>query len=330
MLGRFPRALAALLLVSAPLRAQMNTEGVAAIVNGDIITFSDVRRIADDAEKAVVAAGGSRDEIIERIKKVRTDALNAMVDRQLIISEFKTAGYQFPEKMVDDQIHSVIVNNFNGDRTAFIGALQQSGRTMDQYRKEQRDAMIVQFMRSRYVSSQVVISPARVEEYFQKNSAKFVSSGEAKVGMILIKRGLVSEPRMQLDGTVRRIDPARSLADEVIAKLDRGEKFADLARKYSEGPKREEGGDLGWLRKDQMRKELADVVFSLSPGQHSKIIEAPEGYYIIQAYEFKRAGSRELAEVRADVEKMVRIEESQKREKEWIERLRKKGYVKVF
>jgi parvulin-like peptidyl-prolyl isomerase len=327
---RFVVAAGLMFAVLGGLRAQQNTEGVAAIVNGEVITFSDVRRIADEAEKSVVMAGGARDEIIDKIKKVRTEALEALINRQLIISEFKTLGFQFPEKLVDDEIHRVIMGNFNGDRTAFINALQQSGRSMEQYRREQRDNMTVQFMRQRYIAAQTVVSPLKVEQYYQKNAAKFASPGEAKVNLIIVRRGVTLEPRVSFDGTVQQVDPARMLAEEVIAKLDRGEKFADLARKYSDGPGKENGGDLGWLRRDQMRKELADVVFGLQPGKHSGIIDAAEGYYIVMVEGIKKAGARGFAEVRAEAEKMATLEAREAREREWVEQLRKKSYVKVF
>src|SRR2546426_1096536 len=67
------------------------------------------------------------------------------------------------------------------------------------------------------------------------------------------------------------VDPRRTLGEEIVAKLDGGAKFEDMAKLYSEGKEAKEGGDWGWIGKDVLRKELNEVAFTLKPGEHSRL-----------------------------------------------------------
>ena len=85
------------------------------------------------------------------------------------------------------------------------------------------------------------------------------------------------------------VDLQRKLAEEILAKLDGGDSFESMARVYSEGKEAKEGGDWGWIGRDILRKELNEIAFSLKPGQHSRVIETAEGYYILEVDDVKPA-----------------------------------------
>lgn len=77
-----------------------------------------------------------------------------------------------------------------------------------------------------------------------------------------------------------------STAQEIAAKLQAGEDFAELAAEYSEDDEtKDDGGDLGWFSKSKMRTELADPAFSLPPGQFSDMIATQFGYTFILVVE---------------------------------------------
>lgn len=126
------------------------------------------------------------------------------------------------------------------------------------------------------------------------------------------------------------VDLQRKLAEEILGKLDAGDSFESLARVYSEGKEAKEGGDWGWIGHDILRKELNETAFSLKPGQHSRVIETAEGYYILEVNDVKPAHTTPLAEVRDDIEKTLLQQQRAQMQEQWVKDLRAKAYIRLF
>src|SRR5246127_2327042 len=105
-------------------------DGVAAIVNGDVITFSQVQEVSGPRERTLREQYTGQ-ELIEKIKEARLSALNDLIDRQLIVQEFKKKQYSMPEYVVDDQIQNIIKDDFAGDRQSFLRTLNAQGYTLN-------------------------------------------------------------------------------------------------------------------------------------------------------------------------------------------------------
>src|SRR5881296_784280 len=163
-------------------------DGVAAIVNDKVITYSEVR----DYVQPVVAQlrrSYSGKDLVEKVRSAQVDALNNLIERALILQEFKEKGYNFPESVVDEQFNDVIANDFGGDRAAFIKTLQAQNLTVAQYREQLRDRIIVQAMRNNKTQREVVVSPYKIEKYYNEHGDDFKVEEQIKLRMIYIKKG---------------------------------------------------------------------------------------------------------------------------------------------
>ena len=318
-------------LIGATTVLAQNTDGIAAIVNGKVITFSEVKRQVHEAEQSLVDSGLQGGELMDRVKELRLEALKALIERELIIQEFDGKGYFLPDNVVEDQINEIVRTKFDGDRVAFIRTLKAGGKTLDQFKRDQRDALVVRIMRQKFVSEEVIVSPFKIEEYYFENAAKFATAEQVRLAMIFFKRTEAMEDGgKKAEDITKKADPQYDLALEVLLKLDGGANFADLASTYSQGPASTDGGDLGWVSRDTLRKELADVAFHLNPEQHSQVIETDDGFYILKVYDRKRAGIKSIDEVRGEIESQLLVEERRKTQEQWLNRLRGKAYIKMF
>ena len=99
---------------------------------------------------------------------------------------------------------------------------------------------------------------------------------------------------------------------------------------YSQGSQQHQGGDWGWVQRSVLRKELADVAFGLTPGTASDIVETPDTCYLMLVEEKKASHVRPLTEVAADIGKNIRIKQQAKLQKQWIEGLKKKTFIRYF
>ncbi|MES2310632.1 MAG: SurA N-terminal domain-containing protein [Verrucomicrobiota bacterium] len=131
-------------------------EGIAAIVNDQIIPFSSVRRMSETSERLLRESYEEKkiksEELVEKIKETRIKSLQALIDRELIIQDFKSQHYSIPPEILDEQITEKIKNNFAGSRDDFIRTLNAEGMTVDDYREELTHNLIVSAMRERNVT----------------------------------------------------------------------------------------------------------------------------------------------------------------------------------
>ena len=126
------------------------------------------------------------------------------------------------------------------------------------------------------------------------------------------------------------------MAEEILQEIDRGATFAEMAMVYSTGRQRAAGGDLGWVDRKTLLKELADVAFSMKPGQHSQVVEVPvEGStgsicYILMVDDVSPAHATALSDVQGQIEQTLRAERGKVLEEQWIKRLEAKSRVNTY
>ncbi|MDE1170503.1 MAG: peptidylprolyl isomerase [Verrucomicrobium sp.] len=321
---RLASGLLLFLVAAGTVRAAHIADGIAAVVNDKVIPYSEVTKRVEDTER-ILRETYNGPELVSRIKEARLNALRALIERELIIQDFKKQGYFIPDTIIEDRLHNTIQTQYEGDRTAFIRTIQAQGLSLDQFKDELRNSVIVQAMRSKNVSENVVISPYKVEQYYQDNAAQFTQEGQVRLGIIYLRKSLFPKK----DASGQEVDPTAEIAKELLFKLDTGANFADLARSYSEGPKRQEGGDIGWVKRGDLRAEISDVAFDLQPGQTSRVITSSDGYYIVRVEDRKRPQVQPMSEVRAQIEQALVEEDRQRLQLEWLDRLRAKAFIKT-
>jgi parvulin-like peptidyl-prolyl isomerase len=254
----------------------------------------------------------------EKMLQLHRDALDQLVERELILYEFETAGYQLPDSVIDEYVRGIIRERF-GDRLNLIKELQLKGRTYESFRREIRDDYIVQAMRQKNVSSSVLVSPYKIETYYAQNTNEFRVDDQIRLRMIFV----ANRPERTAQAT-------RQLAEEILAKIQQGAIFKDMAAVYSDGSQRAEAGDWGWIEPAKLNEDLRKVAETLKPGEHSGVIELANGCYLMLVEEFRPTHIRSLPEVRDEIEKTLLLQERGRLYRQWIDRLKAKSFVIYF
>jgi parvulin-like peptidyl-prolyl isomerase len=294
-------------------------DGVAAVVNDDVITYSQVRGLVGPREK-LLRAQFSGEDLIKKIKEARELALQDLIDRQLILDAFKKENWQIPDHFVEDRMHDIVRTDFGGDRNTFIKTLEAQNFTMGEFKRMEMEKMIVQAMRSKNVKLDVIASPAKVEEYYKAHRDEFTSKEQIKLRLIMI-------PSHASDGEGAA---QKAMADEIFSKLQHGAEFERMAQLYSEDSTRENGGDWGWVDRKTLAGPLEKAAFALDTGKVSNIIEFSGNYYILKVEDRHGGETRSLEQARADIEKKLVHDEAQKLQEKWLASLRSKAYIKTF
>ena len=294
-------------------------DGIAAVVNGDIITFSQVRALVAPREKLLRSQYRGQ-ELVAKVKEAREAAVKDLIDRQLIIQAFKKENYQIPDHYVDERMHEIIRENFGGDRNTFIKTLEAQNYSLGEFKKIETERMIVQAMRSRNVHREMIASPAKIEEYYKAHRDEFTAKAQIKLRLIMI-------PAHSGDGNA----PAqKAMAEEILTKLANGAEFDRMAQIYSEDTSRDLGGDWGWVDQKTLAAPLEKVAFSLPVNKISNIVEYSGNYYIMKVEDKRGGETKSLAQVRDDIEKKLLQEEAQNLQERWLASLRSKAYIKTF
>jgi hypothetical protein len=302
--------------------------GVAAVVNSEAITFRDVlaqTQMEEDDLRAQQQAGKiTDDERKQRIKSRRKTVLDSLIETRLIIQDYKKKGYNFPDYYFDREERSRVRDQFGGDRQALVKTLEDRGITMADWKKNIRDTFIVQQMRQINAKRFITISPHMIEAYYQEHVRDFLQPDRVKLRMIYLSPE--SGPEVEAVGK------------EVLGQVESGGDFAQLAKKYSEYNRA--GGGLfldngGWVERDGLKSELAEVAFQLRPGQASGLLSLPtaqgaSAYYILMVEEVRKATVTPLTSIRDQIESTLVAAESEKVQKEWIDRLKRDAYIERF
>jgi peptidyl-prolyl cis-trans isomerase SurA len=102
---------------------------------------------------------------------------------------------------------------------------------------------------------------------------------EVHASMLLVSwRGAERAP----DGTTRSKEEAKARIDEAQKAIQGGQDWAEVVRKYSDGPLSDQGGDLGWFSHGQLFEPLDSAAFDLDIGKTSAVLDSPRGYYLLK------------------------------------------------
>ena len=319
-------ALPALLVSSLPVAARAATsdvvDGVAAVVNGDVITFSQVRELVGRTEQGIRSSAKSPDEMVKRVREARLAALEDLIDRQLIIQEFKKKEFKIPDNVVNDHVETIIREEFGGDRQAFVRTLQAQGFTMAKLRDAEKEKIIVQAMRFQNIPNNFIVAPSKVDGLYTKSIPELTTPEQVHLSLIAINKGTTVN--------MGEADTQKAVAVEVRGKLLKGAKFDQLAQLYSDDSSRQVGGDWGWIDRKTLNEKLTSAAFKLDANKISPVIEDGNAYYILRVVEKKNAVTKPITEVRGDLEKKVNAEERHRMQEQWIKGLRAKAFIKKF
>ena len=319
-------------------------DGVAALVNGNVIPLSEVRSAARVPTQALVKnlgpfvqnrlfrAGLPTDDntVFDAIReskefndesaKIMASTLEGIIDRRLILDEFQKKGYRLPDSVMNDVVKKAVKDDF-GDRVSMVQTLRDKALTYEQYRQDQRDRFIVYTMVQQNLRKDLIISPKKIEAYYTANSDRFKVLDRVKLRLMLFDR------------TKHPAGEAATVAATAAARIKAGEDFAVVAKEMSDdSASRAKGGDRGWVenRDADLRKELRDVAFKLAAGQTSEVVLLEGSAFLLKVEERKDGAVKSLTEVREEIEADLKKSEEERLQKAWVARLRKNAFVRYF
>ncbi len=306
-------------LLGSPSGRVLGSNNILAVVEDRVITRAEVMKEVEPFIPQIKAGSRSEFEFTHKVNAYVREIVQNMVDRELIVKEFKAKGMSIPQSYLDTHFDDYLAREFNGDRAEFVKYIQAQGKTVKQFRQEQEKDIIVSYMQNQKRQSVSEISPAKIKEYYDANKQKWHSPASAKIGLIMLKTSMYST-----------LEDNKKLAAEIVERLKKGEKFEDLALRFSKDDSAAKGGDWGWYKKGELNPLLDKQVFALDAGKITEPTVIGDMIFILKVEEKKPEGIQSIDDVREQIEWTIVEQNGKALYQKWLEGLRRNAFVKYY
>lgn len=310
---RFLPPILLLLIAVTPFPARAEViEEIMVRVNNNVITRADfAKRRATTL--AALNQQYSGDELIARAKTVDADVLRRMTEEYLLIERAKQL-YDL-EKLVDYQQDNFMQTGGIKSKADLEAKLKSEGMSLAQFREEILHFAVPDFVRSREIRAQLTIPRAEAEKYYQAHPDEFTGTGRRRAAQLMFD-------------AAKHPDAAEQQARIEMALKD-GD-FGKAASQFSDAANAADGGDLGFVKKGELRAELDGPLFAAEK-EHLVLgpITATGKLYWLLVLKIEGEGLQPFDAVRSEIERKLQDERYPAASEKYIADLWARNYVVV-
>jgi parvulin-like peptidyl-prolyl isomerase len=279
---------------------------VAAVVNNDVITLSEVKQAASFSNQ-------NPDDT-----KVQKELLEMMIEERLLQQEATKLGIKVTDKEIDAAIED-IKKKFNLSEEQMEEVLKKQNYTQESFREQWRRQILSNKLMGSRVQGQIAVTDDEVKQYYEANKGDLKLAQETRIAQILIP---VESPENEKQAETQALEVAK------LAKA--GGDFSALAKQYSKDPSSaERGGDLGYFKKGDMAPQLEIALEETPVGEVLGPVRAPTGYMIIKVLDKRSADTSSLDpdKVKEEVRQKLYQKKVEDSIKAWLQEVKKTAYI---
>ncbi|HIJ56800.1 MAG TPA: hypothetical protein HPQ03_11845 [Deltaproteobacteria bacterium] len=296
-------------------------ERIAAVVNDDIITLSELNTALTPFAEKIKSSGYTADKEREVLYTVREQVLNQLVDETLTKQEIKRANINVSNMEVDAMIERIKEVRFYTDEE-FRVALKQQGFTVADYRTRLKEQIMRSKLVNQEVKSKIIITQDDIKTYYDSHTDAY--TGERKYHLRNI---IMVVPA--LAGAIEKNEIHKKM-ETVMAKLKAGASFDSLAREYSQSPLSKEGGNLGTFNAGSLSPQIQSALQNLKKGEYSPILDTDQGLQIFYVENILNDKGRTLEEAAGEIREALYKEIVDREFEKWLQGLRKRSHIKII
>lgn len=256
-----------------------------------------------DLEKSLPADQPVAEEEREEMKR---SFLVQVIDRELALAEADRLGVTV-SSAEEEEAYQDYRKDYPGN--AFEEMLHDRGITLEHWKRELREGLLMEKVLRQTVYSKIKISDKEIADYYDEYREEFDRPEQVRARQIVVN--------------------SKEEGERVLGLLRQGEDFAEVARKNSLSPDADQGGDLGFFSRGEMPAEFDAVVFNLAVGRISDLTKSPYGYHIFLVEERRKAMRLSLDAVREEIRQTLRTQKEERAYQDWLHELRGKATIEV-
>ena len=292
-------------------------DGLAAKVNDAVITVDDVGTALGDMRRNGKLPASEAD-----FKTVYSNTVEHLIERRLILQLAAEKKVTFPEWAVDNRIREIVKEKFDDDMNKLNAMLTTIKTPLTEWRNMIRDDMIVTAMRQQMVEKYVIATPADMAREYRENKALYRQGSKTTVSVILLK---------PTDAGDKKSPSVSTRGEEIFGRLEKGEDFAEIARRFSADSHAKDGGVWKDVNpQEAFRPEIAQTIATLKVGQVSKLVDLDGWGFIVRKDAETVAQELSFAEAYDQIERNVKTRLGKEAYREWVQRLRDAAFIKIY
>ncbi len=297
---------------------------IVAVVNGDVITLSELENTARPIFQKYINKGMTKEEIEAKKQEILHHILPQLIDEHLVEEEIKRLDISVNKQEIQEALDRICKQNYM-TIDELVAQLNSEGKTLKEYKKEIKKQIERARLINRQVSSKVVITDEEIKKYIKKQHLRNDYSGQLYILQhICISPKNPNDPKLKEEAKIR--------AEEAYKALKNGKSFKAIVKRYSDlSSDKEDGGYLGSFTLKEMAPFVKQAVAGLKPGDFSKVVDTPMGWQIFRLKKITRAGEdkNERAYIGKIRQKLYRREINARFE-DWLKRLRSRSTIRIL
>jgi parvulin-like peptidyl-prolyl isomerase len=195
--------------------------------------------------------------------------------------------------------------------------VEKAGLIWEDYQEDIRKELLQQRVIEREVGSRINVTQAEAKKYFEQHKSEFAQPAGVELAEVQI-----STDKWGAADAAQR-------AKAALASIQSGAKWDDVVKKYSDGPKKDSGGDVGFFPNGSLLPPIQKAIQNLDAGDTSQIILISSAYIIVKVLDERSPGPPQYAEVADEAEQAVYNEKMRPALQAYLQELRNESIVKL-
>jgi peptidyl-prolyl cis-trans isomerase SurA len=288
-------------------------ERIIARVNNEIITQHQYEQEQEKLREELAQQYSGAD-LEAQLREQSKNLLRDLIDQSLMVQKAKDLDINVETDVVK-QLDDIRKKNNLATLEDLETEVGKHDMNYEDFKDGIRRQLLMREVIGREVGSRILLSREEARKFYEAHKEEFKSPGMVRLGQILIST------------EKRKPEEAEKRANEALAELKAGQRFSEVAKKYSDGPSAEQGGDVGFMKEETLAPGIAPAVAKLDVNEFSNPIQTRYGYIILKVLERYSAGIPKFEEVEQRVNEVLYDQKMQPELREYLKRLRRESYI---
>lgn len=300
---------------SVPQEGRTVVNRLAGVIDGEVITLRDLQERSGDEWRraAALPAGPDRDQATRRALR---RAWETLVAERLFRAQATTLQLEVSDAQVDAAIEDIKARN-RFDDTQLDLALAAQGLDRATFKGQIRRELETMQVLNYRVRSRVKVTDEDLKNYYQTHPGAFGGEEELHVRHLMLP--------LPADAAPATVEAVTGQGERLRARAVAGEDFAGLVREVSKGS----DGDLGWLKRGQIQKQLEEAFAGLKDGEVSPLVRSGPALHLFKVEERRRAGGKTFEAAKDDIKEILVQEQTSSYRDQYLAELKKDAVIEV-